>query len=272
MIRTIGTGLATALIAIALAGIADRASASKTQTFDTEASAAADGWVGANNRVPAYGTDFGWSDSNLAGGASGAGEAGGYFPRHNLPVAYYADVEIGTASLNQPLVASGKIVFFTENLDGGVRLGFFNKEIVDGGNNLPPMVGINFAEGPRFQPVIRLQNSAGVSGALTNPGIGSNVTDFLISWNPATRILSASFGGVSIDSPVLSQAQIDLGATVNAFGLFTGAAGTDIIDRRARVFIDDITYSVGVPEPTTMILLGLGLPLAICARRKENAA
>ncbi len=243
----------------------------KTQTFDSEASAAAGGWTGTDNRVPAYGTDFGWSNSNLAAGASGAGEAGGYFPRHTLPVGSYADVSIGTATLNQPLSASGKIVFFTENLDGGVRLGWFNKDSTNSGESLPPSVAISFAEGARFQPSVRLENSNGVSGPLTQPNIGSNVTSFALNWNPATRILSTTFGGVTVDAPALSEAQFTLGSTMNAFGLFTGASGSDNINSRARVFIDDVDYSVGVPEPATLALLAIAASMGLCARRRTES-
>src|SRR5262245_42190287 len=68
--------------------------AAETQSFNDAPSATAAGWTGARNHDMTLGTDFGFADSNLAGGTA-AGEAGGAFPRLKFPWAYYADTDIG---------------------------------------------------------------------------------------------------------------------------------------------------------------------------------
>jgi hypothetical protein len=236
------TLFATAALGLLLVGFSDLARADiETQIFDSEASAATGGWVGVENHNPTTMTDFGFSNTSNATGISGAGEAGGYFPRSKLPTGYYADTTLGTLDLTSPLSASGRVVFYTENLDGGLRLGWFNKDQL--ANALPSGVGVQFAEGNRFQANVRFNNETGTSSSLVSGGIGPTSAPFQFDWNPTSRIFTATIGGVTASTPVLTEAQWTLGSTLNSFGLYTGAAGSDIPTSRGRLYIDDLTYT-----------------------------
>lgn len=114
-------------IGLLIASFSSRALArTETQSFDDEASATAAGWSGARNRdLAGPGTDFGFSASNLAGGAA-AGKAGGTFPRLKFPWAYYADTTIGSVTVANPLTASGKLYFENLTFDGGIDIGWIN--------------------------------------------------------------------------------------------------------------------------------------------------
>lgn len=236
--KLIAIAVLSALLAVWTSGAW---AASETQLFNSEASATAAGWVGVENHNPTSMTDFGFSNTTNAGGLSLAGEAGGYFPRNKLPTGYYADTTIGALNLENPLTVTGRIVFFSENLDGGLRFGWFNKDQLT--NALPAGVGVQFAEGNRFQSFVRFNNEIGTSSGLMSGGIGPTPQPFTFDWNPTSRVFTATIGSVTASTSPLSDAQLMVGADLNAFGLYTGAAGSDIPTSRGRLYIDDISYT-----------------------------
>ena len=115
------------LASLAVALFVRGAFGQETQTFDSEASAAAAGWV-ANDEAqnPDRNIALGWQDGNQAGGAA-AGEGGGLTHRTGqLPIGFYADTSIGDLSFDTPLSASGKLRLVNTDFDGEVHLGFFD--------------------------------------------------------------------------------------------------------------------------------------------------
>ena len=103
----------------------------ETQTFDSEPSAAAAGWLaneeGQNPErdCDLCETDLGWKSSNNAGAA--AGEGGGLLHRSGtLPIGFYADTTIGELTLEQPISASGKVYLGNLDFDGHAQFGFLD--------------------------------------------------------------------------------------------------------------------------------------------------
>ncbi len=91
------------------------------------------GWTRFNN--PANNNDFGFRNSNLAGGT--AGEAGGFFSETTVPV-WYGDGSVGEFGGSDALCASGimNIRSVDPGYNGNVFIGHFdNGEFSDGGPN-----------------------------------------------------------------------------------------------------------------------------------------
>ena len=100
--------------------------AASDQNFDTDPS-----WTRFNN--PANDNDFGFQDSNLAGGT--AGEAGGFFSITNVPV-WYGDESVGEFGGDDALSASGilNILSVDETYNTNVLIGHFDQEGFDFGS------------------------------------------------------------------------------------------------------------------------------------------
>ncbi len=120
MTQAIRASALLALVSMFFVGVTPRTGqADESQSFDSEATAAAAGWV-ANEEAqkPDRNIDLGWQNSNLAGVAA-AGEGGGLLHRSGtLPIAFYADPTIGEFTLDDPLSASGKVSLFFNDFDG----------------------------------------------------------------------------------------------------------------------------------------------------------
>lgn len=238
-------------VAIAVAATDSARAALEHQYFNNEASATAAGWTGVGNRNATTGNDFGFSITNNADGISLAGEVGGFLPRTSSPFAYYADTTIGGLSLSDPLNASGRIVFESMNLDGSIRFGWFNSSNVNLAN--PPFVGLHILEGNRHRALVDLNDGNALLAPTQTNGIGPTAADFTIAWDPATRVATATVGGLT-SSITLSPSQVTTGATLNAFGLLNGSDTSSNPALRAQLFIDDLTYTSAGPtasDPTS---------------------
>ena len=115
----------------------------ETQSFDSEISAEAAGWTGNGiNRDVALGTDFGFSATDNAGGSSG--EAGGFFPRLQTPVAFYGDTDLGgELTLDDVLAATGNFMISNLDFDGEIWLGWFD---ATDSPNRTDFIGLHFRE------------------------------------------------------------------------------------------------------------------------------
>src|ERR1700677_3516551 len=131
----------------------------KTETFDTQTSASADGWT--DYRDQANGEDYGWSDSNHAGGTPG--EAGGLLVRTGGIRSWYADEAIGGLSLNDYFSVSGQVDITRPSTDAPYIIGYFNTN--DPAGNLD-LLGLSLAEGTGSQAGIgtRFQTFIGLAG------------------------------------------------------------------------------------------------------------
>jgi len=242
--------IASLSIGIVLLATVSLRAATETQNFNSESEAANAGWIGVDNRNPSYGTDFGFSNTNNANGASGAGEAGGVFPRRVAPHAFYGDISIGTVTLADRLEATGRVVFFQDNLDGGAKIGWFDTS--DLSDSLPAFAGVSMAEGNRFQATLLLNNNTGSDGTLQVGAPGSISMPFSLLWDPTTRIMTATIGGLTNTTTALTDAQLAIGSTFNTFGIGTNFAGTNNPALQGRYFIDNLTYT-SVNTPTVQL-------------------
>ena len=91
----------------------------RLETFDSNP-----GWDGNSNRSDGY--DYGFSNTDVTGGQSGAGEAGGKFVRSSQ-ASYYADTKLASPlTLGQTLFVSGELVLDNVGLNGSVDIGYLN--------------------------------------------------------------------------------------------------------------------------------------------------
>ena len=213
-------------------------------------------WEGVNNQrtfldraLRPY-HDFGYRDSNHAGGAPG--EIGGIvwriestFPQQAL--AYGAPVE--GLSLDQPLEASGKVAMTLASADSGVLIGWYNSHITAG---IPPnnFVGA-FIEGPSrighyFRPVFA--SSADIRGALNEGPVlrgDSTSHEWTIRYDPEAnagqgRIVTILDGvEAALDMP--PEARKD-NAAFDRFGVLSWQRGGHCVE----VYFDDLAFTSGV--------------------------
>lgn len=233
------------------------------QTTAAASDAAAGGWRRVN--LPTPGNDFGFSNTNNAGGT--AGEAGGP-TRVTSQVSYYADESVGPLTADQPLVASGRFSGQNINYNVGFGLGWFNQS-AGGGTAMPTFLGALIAENSnnnfRFFPASGLDGSLHLGSA-----VGVNHLDFPIEWEILydpdqdaygqvnVRVFGGGIstpGGVTV-SYNLTAAERNALVTFDAFGIFTRPS-TDV-DQNALIYFDDLIYTTFVPEPGTLALVGIG--------------
>jgi hypothetical protein len=236
----------------------------ETQTFDSEESAATDGWMfneeGQNpERICRDGelceTNLGWKDSDIAGGAD-AGEGGGLVHRSGtLPVGFYADTTIGELTLDMPISASGKVSLVNINANGHYHFGFFDgQRILDDPLDAGAHLGFFFSEpkaeitGANFRWGHSIRTDSGVwssaeqgwpEGVLPGESL-----DFSIDYDPSgDGTLTLEIGDedpweVTLPSDIRNES-----TTLTAFGIWTAATPSNASPRYVEIFLDDITYT-----------------------------
>jgi len=117
------TVVLTTVVGLLLFALGDVTRA-ETETFDTQDSVTANGWVEFGSRENQF--DFGFSATNNAEGASG-GEGGGVLAR-SQPRGYFADVSDTMRDLSNDLAATGRIKWQDQNFDGEWYFGWFDTE------------------------------------------------------------------------------------------------------------------------------------------------
>lgn len=141
----------------------------KSESFDRNP-----GWEGHNNRIvpdhyPTVSQDFGYTQSNHAGEASG--ELGGQVTRAAEP-AYYAD-KIAPKTLNDKLSASGTFAFTKTTPGAGLFFGFLRAEQPGGSGRPIGSLGMDFdCEHTGVRLAVRLITAK-------NQSCGSFITPFL---------------------------------------------------------------------------------------------
>jgi hypothetical protein len=278
MIKSFNIFAAVTVTALALSLAVEPAKAaviSVYQTFDTQASAAADGW--ATLRNTANSNNYGWDSGNVVSGTGG--QAGGIFTRTiSGSTGYYADLTIGQSGTTsgtldratETLSISGLLNFSNVDFDGSIRLGYFNSGAF--GNTGNSFIGLNISE-----PVpSNTSNPFRVSGVVAS-GTQSTTTPILINqnqtysfgltWTPTgggAGTLSGNVGGTpfSLSAPTGS-------SLFDAFGITNGwMASNNSAQNTNGSYFDNITYSV-VPEPTQMVFVaGVGAALGAWRLRK----
>lgn len=191
--------------------------------------------------------DFGFSGrTNFAGG--GAGEVGGSFWRTDSGWAQYADC-IEPVSLDQPLEASGKIALQGAGPEGEMYVGWFNSADAE----TPPALGRNFL-GLRVGWVTTLGHGltpayATAAGSKERAATGlAMLPGKVYAWsvtydpkaNPGAGEIRLTLGGETVVLAVPASHEKE-GGRFDRFGLFTAYPG----GQKMKVYIDDLTYSVG---------------------------
>jgi len=221
------------------------------------------GWEGRGNRVQFLEEEFqrqnfGFSETNWAGGK--IGEIGGVFyrtepsdPLHG----YYAD-DIGNLTLEDPISFSGSICFVDGGTDSGMFLGYFNSgdylgEIPASQSGMPlkNMLGL-VVEGPtRIGYRLASLCSPGPEKASHKNGPVFLPTaephKFSFSYDPKAN---QNLGRITVvlDAQTfeldLTSAQRLAGATMNRFGMANIRKGGKYV----TLFLDDLTYTANWPE------------------------
>jgi hypothetical protein len=230
--------------------------------------AADPGWIGRGNhaqyerRDEGGAHDFGYSESNFAGGAPG--ELGGMIWRSGV-YGYYAD-RVGPLSLNDRLEASGKVVLRVGPPDSGMYIGWFNsaeKELSpqQAGSFLGIKIGGPTRVGHYFVPVYASAlTSRPERGDLQHPpnisverGVGpvlvpQKTFDWKLTYDPAANngggAIEVTLGPESVTLP-LKPGDHAKGATLDRFGLFTTYRGGSYV----RIYFDDVAYTASRREP-----------------------
>lgn len=210
-------------------------------------------WQGVGNRKtyedrePTGAQNFGFSDTNYAGGVRG--ELGGIFWRTERPWAYYAD-KIGPLTLDDPLLASGKIAFRVGAPDSAMCIGWFNGASKEGDpSEKKNVVGI-LLEGPSrighyFRPIYATaKGSKGDSrkGPVLVPD--GKPHSWKLSYDPKANDGAGALR-LTLDKETttfnLRPGQKAEGATLDRFGVFTVRSGGSHV----KVYFDDLEYTAG---------------------------
>jgi hypothetical protein len=230
----------------------------ETQSFDSEILAEAAGWADNGlNRDNNLGTDFGFSATDNAGGSSGIGEAGGFFPRLQTPVAFYGDTDLGgELTLDDTLAATGNLMISNLDFDGEIWLGWFD---ATDSPNRTDFIGLHVREpNDATRPDFRGHASYHLADGTYDVGDfvavpEGELLEFALIYDPVGGlgmgelqifITNRDTGDVITIVNQLNDSDRLEGAEFNAFGLSTsGGAGSNVPTRLAELYIDDLMYT-----------------------------
>jgi hypothetical protein len=221
--------------------------------------------------------NFGWSNTNYAGGTQ-AGEIGGTIWRPSAGrETYYGAKTTQNFSLNDHLIASGRVALRRANSDGGMYIGWFNKSSIESvtGSGSQPIA--NFLaveiEGPSsighyFRPVLGTADKTR-RDSNTGPVIFPDAQphNFNIDYDPSAN---GGNGAVTVTLDnltkqlLLTAADRTTGATFDHFGIFGFSPDGNCVE----AYFDDLTFT-SVPEPSCPFI-GLLTLLAIRPRRSRD--
>ena len=211
-------------------------------------------WESVGNRArysdPAqYGqNDFGFRQSNHAGGKTG--ELGGRFfscnPDEEEFKAYYGD-RVGRLSFEHRLTARGKFVAREFSIDSSFALGWFNSS--KQGWPLENFVGVYFdslsSAGRIVAPLYGTSQSNKRQSSdylLFEPG---KRYEWTLEYDPAAGAITFKLAGEAVTLP-LKEGDKAKGALLDRFGVFNLQWANS---KWCDVYLDDLTYTVGLGEP-----------------------
>jgi hypothetical protein len=205
--------------------------------------------------------DFGYSRTSRAGGRRG--ELGGRLWRVQEPewMGYYGD-DVGRLTLEDPLLASGRIAFPRFCVDSGMHLGWFNsrqqrwppRDFVGAyldsesvlGRFMAPMYGTSRARRERVSGSAVLHGAAfGPRDLLFHPDGRSY--DWSLRYDPRAAAgrgaVTLTLGADSVTLPLQEGARAE-GAELDRFGVFNmqDNNGKDCV-----VYLDDLRYTTARP-------------------------
>ena len=251
--------VATSLPGISQAGL-------NTQNFDSDPA----DWVRIDN--PDGLIDFGFSNTNITGGVSGAGEAGGSFHRIlTAPRHYYVDTTIGGVfSLSDGLTAFGEldVVSLDSAFNSAILIGFLDRD--DSTGRFPDFVGIMVGENDvtSYRAWVRVtQGSTILTSAPITLDANQDRT-FRFTWDPAGGVnggglleatLSGADGGVLILDLTPAQRASISGEEFDSFGLADAQGSSPPANTAtADLFIDRLAYGE-LPEVPALSPSGLAV-------------
>ncbi len=245
----------------------------ETETFDSAASVAANGWVEFGSRDNQF--DFGFSPTNNAEGASG-GEGGGLMARSG-PRGYFADVSAITRDLSLPLNATGRFNWQDMNFDGAWFFGWFDTTLAEADERA--FVGISFIEqrADGWRILASINDDGTPPTDVNSPCNGCNdelrfvldntPVDFALAWDPtggnspgegkmtlslttvdgSAAITSALDGSVSSSTISTAFGPADAIAGYNAFGILANSQGPR--NDLGNFWFDDLEYTLDERKP-----------------------
>ena len=249
---------------IAFAPPAEAATQTRTETFDTGL-----GNFTASNGNTSNGNNFGWSNTANASDPDTPGELGGVFSREGGQTnAYVADANLGgTLSQGEDLVMSGSINLQNIDWNAGLFVGFLNTSQDD--RNFFMGLVIEEPSGrvtDPFRVVLRANNNDSTKLPIMVQG---PVLPFDLTWNGS----AAGDGSGTLEGMVNGQAMsVTVGPAATTFDAFgVGSGGVDSGgDFQTMAWFDDLTYSVVIPEPAGLTLVGISIGLILMRRRTSD--
>jgi len=209
------------------------------ETFDADP-----GWTLFNN--PANNNDFGFRDSDLAGGT--AGEAGGFFSQTNVPV-WYGDETIGAFGGDDELSASGILNIRSVDLayNNNVFIGHFDNGAFGTGEQNG--IGFQVLEGATQEGTSESRIFYQVG---TNEGLLFTIDglDLTRAWSYVYDPSAGSFGSltVSVSGPggetvthFLSSDERSSIGTIETFGFAVKPSSSNGTGQ-AEIYFDNLTY------------------------------
>ena len=210
-------------------------------------------WKGLDNGSPPQWGPYGWSNTNLTGGTSGAGEAGGTFLRTNVRN-YYADTALG-GKITEAMSfgASGEIYVSAPNADNDVIMGHFfappQGAVAEEANHAGILLRELDANNWRFMARIRGDGSSQTDG---NQVIVPNGNyRFSYNFDPVARTVTAQLfpigGGAAIATSTTGVLQAGEVFEANSFGWTGGFSGAGE-GQNMQAAMDGVTYTTYMPK------------------------
>jgi len=258
--------LVAAVFGLGTIAFATRAAA-ESQSFDSEASASAAGWTEFGSRINSF--DFGFSATNNAEGASGAGEGGGLLAR-SQPIGYYGDRTIGGSSdLSIDLHATGRVKFQNINFDGEFYFGWFDASQAEMDNK--DFLGFfvqepNTASMGAFRVRASIDTANGAQMNIPN----DTALNFTLDWDAdggaiaGEGLMSVTFSTLDGATMFSSSREGSDGMNFDSFGLISN---NQTGGQLTNFWFDDVDYSV-IPEPSSLLLAMCGFGFALLTRRR----
>jgi len=202
-------------------------------------------WTRFNN--PANSNDFGFQDSNLAGGT--AGEAGGFFSVTSVPV-WYGDESVGNFGGNDALSASG--ILNIRSVDPPYNNNVFIGHFDNGGFSIGGQNGIGFqvlesaAQGGTSE--FRIFYLAGTSEGLLFTIDGLDLTrTWSYNYDPSagsfgSLTVSVSGPGGAIATHFLTAGERGSIGSLETFGLAV-KPNISVSSAQAEIYVDNLSYT-----------------------------
>jgi hypothetical protein len=240
---------AIAIATLILASFPALAATPQTESFESAAAAAANGWTLYNGEA-----SWGWQNTNFAGGEPGEARAETFYAGIQR---WYADLDLGgTLTFNEDWEASGRMDFNQDSRsDGGMFFGFFNHDTSQTANT-QTMAGFLLVNNQLTLRFERRPNVAYVDSSDFGLWINSDQT-FTLSYDAdgggeSIGRLTATLTSLSDDTTLTRSIDIPhsvvSGASLNSFGYYT----SDYFAGRYTPVgwsVDDLSYGPAAGEP-----------------------